>query len=115
MIDSLGFAKIWLIKLLKSWAFSVSIAEDLFRESILHALTTKLYNFLLHDQFIDEIRLVKDHKYGNEDKYGEWDGMVGELVRRVSLIFCFLCEVPKHLFFVTLSAYTVIFDYRRRI
>ncbi|CAL8101103.1 unnamed protein product [Orchesella dallaii] len=29
-----------------------------------------------------EIRVVKDHKYGNEDKNGEWDGMVGELVRR---------------------------------
>jgi len=34
--------------------------------------------------FIDEIQVVKDGKYGNENRQGEWDGMVGELVRRVS-------------------------------
>jgi hypothetical protein len=31
----------------------------------------------------DELRIVKDGKYGNENRNGEWDGMVGELVRRV--------------------------------
>lgn len=38
---------------------------------------------------IDEIRLVKDGTYGSEnaDVNGGWDGMVGELVRRVRLSF----------------------------
>lgn len=35
------------------------------------------------------MRLVKDNTYGSENPkvHGGWDGMVGELVRRVSLIF----------------------------
>lgn len=35
---------------------------------------------------IDELRKVKDHKYGNENPNvtGGWDGIIGELVRRVS-------------------------------
>jgi hypothetical protein len=41
-------------------------------------------NFETFDE--DEIQVVKDGKYGNEDVYGEWDGMVGELVRRVSVL-----------------------------
>lgn len=37
----------------------------------------------------DELRIVKDGLYGTENpnKNGGWDGMVGELVRRVSDIF----------------------------
>lgn len=36
---------------------------------------------------LDELRLVKDHKYGNENPNvtGGWDGIIGELVRRVSV------------------------------
>lgn len=35
----------------------------------------------------DELRVVKDGQYGTEDSahVGGWDGMVGELVRRVCL------------------------------
>lgn len=35
---------------------------------------------------IDELRVVKDRKYGNENPNvtGGWDGIIGELVRRVS-------------------------------
>lgn len=35
----------------------------------------------------DALRIVKDRKYGakNADEVGGWDGMVGELVRRVCL------------------------------
>ena len=32
-----------------------------------------------------EIRLVKDNKYGEKMANGTWNGMVGELTRRVSL------------------------------
>lgn len=41
----------------------------------------KLPSFLL-----DELRIVKDGKYGmeNSDVPGGWDGMVGELIRKVS-------------------------------
>ena len=31
------------------------------------------------------IRLVKDNKYGSEIGAGEWNGMVGELSRKVSI------------------------------
>lgn len=36
--------------------------------------------------FPDELRIVKDGKYGmeNPDVPGGWDGMVGELIRKVS-------------------------------
>jgi len=36
--------------------------------------------------FADELRIVKDGKYGmeNPDVPGGWDGMVGELIRKVS-------------------------------
>lgn len=39
----------------------------------------------------DELRKVKDHKYGNENPNvtGGWDGIIGELVRRVSAISSF--------------------------
>ncbi len=38
--------------------------------------------------FADELRMVRDGNYGSENSEikGGWDGMVGELVRRVSLI-----------------------------
>lgn len=37
--------------------------------------------------FTDELRLVKDGNYGSENHAvdGGWDGMVGELVRKVSM------------------------------
>ena len=31
-----------------------------------------------------EIKLVKDAKYGNVQEDGEWTGMVGEVIRKVS-------------------------------
>lgn len=31
-----------------------------------------------------EIQIVKDTKYGNPDENGQWNGMVGELLREVS-------------------------------
>lgn len=43
--------------------------------------------------FADALRIVKDKRYGakNPDEVGGWDGMVGELVRRVSCnLFSFL-------------------------
>lgn len=38
--------------------------------------------------FLDELRIVKDGKYGaeNNEVKGGWDGMVGELVRNVSYL-----------------------------
>ena len=33
--------------------------------------------------FPDELRLVKDKVYGSKNQHGEWDGMVGELIRKV--------------------------------
>ena len=35
----------------------------------------------------DEIRTVKDGKYGAEETNGSWNGMVGELIRRVRFLF----------------------------
>lgn len=39
--------------------------------------------------FADALRIVKDRKYGakNADEVGGWDGMVGELVRRVCFLY----------------------------
>lgn len=36
-------------------------------------------------RLLDDLRLVKDGKYGNDNPkiVGGWDGMVGELVRKV--------------------------------
>lgn len=36
--------------------------------------------------FLDELRTVKDRKYGmeNHEVKGGWDGMIGEIVRKVS-------------------------------
>lgn len=41
---------------------------------------------VLSYKFSDELRIVKDGKYGTEnpDVPGGWDGMVGELIRKVS-------------------------------
>lgn len=41
------------------------------------------------NQLSDELRLVRDNNYGsqNAEKPEEWDGMVGELKRRVSFIY----------------------------
>jgi len=41
---------------------------------------------VLSYEFPDELRIVKDGKYGTEnpDVPGGWDGMVGELIRKVS-------------------------------
>lgn len=45
-----------------------------------------IYKFISAQWFIDEMRLVKDGAYGSENPNvrGGWDGMVGELVRRVT-------------------------------
>lgn len=47
--------------------------------------------------FSDELRIVKDGQYGaeNPDVKGGWDGMVGELVRKVRLLQCNL-STPVH-------------------
>lgn len=37
-----------------------------------------------HVGFSYEIRPVRDKKYGNKDKNNVWNGIVGELVRKVS-------------------------------
>ena len=41
---------------------------------------------VLSYKFSDELRIVKDRKHGteNQDVPGGWDGMVGELIRKVS-------------------------------
>ena len=36
-----------------------------------------------------EIRLVRDGKYGSVMEDGNWNGMIGELVRRVSICYCY--------------------------
>lgn len=48
-----------------------------------------LLTHCIFNSFADALRIVKDRKYGakNADERGGWDGMVGELVRRVSHIF----------------------------
>jgi len=35
--------------------------------------------------FLDELRAVKDKKYGieNHETKGGWDGMIGEIIRKV--------------------------------
>lgn len=38
----------------------------------------------LHLLFLDDIRLVKDGKYGSESPTGAWSGLVGEIVRKVN-------------------------------
>lgn len=45
-----------------------------------------IYICTLNFPFLDELRIVKDGKYGmeNPDVPGGWDGMVGELIRKVS-------------------------------
>lgn len=62
-------------------------------------ITCKLYTlFLLYDfddgnnLVSDELRVVKDGQYGTEDAahVGGWDGMVGELVRRVCTLFKYI-------------------------
>lgn len=44
-----------------------------------------IINKLLFIMFLDEIRIVKDGQYGaeNPEVKGGWDGMVGELIRKV--------------------------------
>lgn len=38
--------------------------------------------------FTYEVNLVKDGLYGNVDENGRWDGMIGEILRKVwSLVF----------------------------
>lgn len=39
---------------------------------------------LINKNVLDELRLVKDGKYGSESPTGGWSGLVGEIVRRVS-------------------------------
>ena len=36
-----------------------------------------------------KIEPVKDGKYGSKDENSSWNGMVGELVRKVSVVWCF--------------------------
>lgn len=54
---------------------------------------TVFHNFNTTDRltFADELKIVRDGSYGTEnpDIKGGWDGMVGELVRRVSKFYTF--------------------------
>lgn len=52
-----------------------------------------LWPYCIFDSSADALRIVKDRKYGakNTDEVGGWDGMVGELVRRVSIIISIYC------------------------
>lgn len=47
-----------------------------------------------------EVELVPDNKYGNKDVFSEeWDGMIGEVVRRVRIFFFeTLDDCISHLF-----------------
>ena len=38
-------------------------------------------------QFNYSIRITTDSAYGKEDENGRWSGIIGELSRRVNLIF----------------------------
>lgn len=46
----------------------------------------------------DELRPVKDGNYGSEKstEHGGWDGMVGELVRKVSPRAVCLASIPQN-------------------
>lgn len=52
------------------------------REEMLFRALRKVLSY----EFSDELRIVKDRKHGTEnpDVPGGWDGMVGELIRKVS-------------------------------
>ena len=43
-----------------------------------------------HCNFDYILQLVKDGKYGAKDKMGNWNGMVGELTRKVRSSFVYL-------------------------
>lgn len=45
------------------------------------------FTFFFRTSISDTLKIVRDGKYGakNPKEIGGWDGMVGELVRRVSL------------------------------
>jgi len=51
--------------------YCVDLARELFKEEL---------------KMDYELRLVADHKYGTKQANGTWDGMVGELTRRVRRI-----------------------------
>lgn len=56
--------------------------EKVPREEMLFRALRKVLSY----EFSDELRIVKDRKHGTEnpDVPGGWDGMVGELIRKVS-------------------------------
>ena len=58
----------------------------------------------------DEIRTVKDGKYGTEETNGSWNGIVGELIRRVSAtrITYFLCINRRFLDFDSLKGHSLL-------
>lgn len=67
-----------------------------------------LFSYCFFDSFTDALRIVKDRKYGakNADEVGNWDGMVGELVRRVSI---------HTLQYVIFSIYCIFFIEKKNI
>lgn len=58
---------------------------DNFFPRYLISVSVIFFSFILPS---DALRVVKDKKYGakNVDEVGGWDGMVGEIVRRVSVL-----------------------------
>ena len=58
----------------------------------------------------DEIRTVKDGKYGAEETNGSWNGMVGELIRRVSVtrFAHFLCINRRFLDFDSSKSHSLL-------
>lgn len=42
-----------------------------------------------------KVQLVKDSSYGRQDENGNWNGMIGEVVRRVSTKSIYILKGPK--------------------
>lgn len=56
--------------------------------------------YIMNNLVTDELRIVKDGNYGaeNPDVKGGWDGMVGELIRKVRLYF-YLLDSQFYMFY----------------
>lgn len=70
--------------------------------------------------FADALRIVKDRKYGakNADEVGGWDGMVGELVRRVCIfLLLYFIQLKKNTHTLTSNniLYIVIITFRYKL
>lgn len=75
----------WCIKF-NTYIFFLSYVWQ--QQKLFYFIVVDFFFFLLPFLSTDALRIVKDRKYGakNADEVGGWDGMVGELVRRVCLV-----------------------------